>query len=84
MHVLERPLVDLTTLTGVESLYRPGFTDPHKHQLAGQLGDMVAYAQTIRFCQYSYPSLSLMQGTGGRAFLKLVGRAISQFEWIRI
>lgn len=35
-------------------------------------------------CQYEYPSLSLMQGTGGRAFLKILGRAISDFERIRI
>ena len=35
-------------------------------------------------CQYDYPSLSLMQGTGGRAFLKIVAHAISHFEKIRI
>jgi hypothetical protein len=35
-------------------------------------------------CQYGYPSLSLMQGTGGRAFLKILGRALSDFERIRI
>ncbi len=33
---------------------------------------------------YAYPNLSLLRQKGGRAFLKIVGRAMSGFEEIRI
>lgn len=34
--------------------------------------------------QYAYPNLSLLRQAGGRAFVKVVGRAMSGFEEIRI
>jgi hypothetical protein len=39
----------LTTINAVESIYHPGAKDPHKYMLAGQLGDMIAYAQKVRY-----------------------------------
>jgi len=49
MHLLKSPLVDLTTIVGVESLYHQGANDPHSYALAGQFGNMIVYAQSVRF-----------------------------------
>lgn len=49
MHLLRSPLVDLTTVNGVQSLFKDGPVDPHARTLAGQLGNLIAYAGEIRF-----------------------------------
>jgi len=46
---LQTPLVDLTTINAVESIYHRGAKDPHKYILAGQLGDMIVYADKVRY-----------------------------------
>jgi hypothetical protein len=35
-------------------------------------------------CEYTYPALSLLSEPGGRAFLRLVGRALADYETIAI
>ena len=46
---LDRPLVDISSIVAVESVYRSGSGDPNRYKLAGQLGDMLAYARTVRY-----------------------------------
>jgi hypothetical protein len=48
---------------------------PENVEYPWQSGDKV-----IPPCQYGYPSLSLLTSAGGRTLLKLVGRAIQDFE----
>lgn len=43
------PLVDLTTIHGVESLFRGGARDPWGPSLAGALADLYIYSSSIRY-----------------------------------
>jgi hypothetical protein len=49
MNNLQKPLVDITTVNAVESLYHEGPRDPFARVLAGQLADMYVYADIIRY-----------------------------------
>jgi len=40
--------------------------------------------EVITPCRYDYPSLSLLQHAGGRTFLKLVARALDDYEAVHI
>lgn len=46
---MSRPLVDITTLNAVESLFRRGERDPWAKQLAGELADLFIYSDTVRY-----------------------------------
>ena len=48
---LDDPLVDITALNAVESLFRDGPSDPWGQQLAGQLTDLFIYSDRIRYVQ---------------------------------
>jgi hypothetical protein len=43
------PVVDITTLYAVESLFRPGTKDPWAPKLAGRLADLFIYSETGRY-----------------------------------
>lgn len=43
------PLVDITTINAVESLFRGGTRDPWARQMAGELADLVVYADEVRY-----------------------------------
>jgi len=52
---------------------------PDNAEYPWAVGDLVVVP-----AHYAYPNLSLLRQPGGRAFLKIVGRAMSGFEEIRI
>lgn len=43
------PVVDITSLNGVESLFRRGARDPWGLRLAGRLADLIVYSEMARF-----------------------------------
>jgi hypothetical protein len=54
-------------------------TSPENAEYPWEHGDKVLLP-----CEYGYPALSLLSATGGRAFLKLIGRALRDYEQIEI
>jgi hypothetical protein len=46
---MDKPLVDVTTLNGVQSLFMPGPKDPWAKALAGALADLYIYGDVIRY-----------------------------------
>lgn len=49
MTIVHSPIVDITTLNAVESLFRVGPVDPWGRQTAGDLVDFIIYAEKPRF-----------------------------------
>lgn len=47
--MIKKPVVDLTTIIGVESLFRGGTTDPWASVLAGTLADFFIYTDSGRY-----------------------------------
>jgi hypothetical protein len=52
------PVVDITSLTGVESLFSKGVRDPWGLRLAGRLADFIVYSDSVRF------TMPIWAGTG--------------------
>jgi hypothetical protein len=52
------PVVDITSLNGVESLFSKGARDPWGLRLAGRLADFIVYSDSIRF------TMPIWAGTG--------------------
>ena len=46
---MHNPLVDISTINAIESLYRHGIHDPWAKQLAGEFADLFVYSSTIRY-----------------------------------
>lgn len=46
---MHNPLVDISTINAIESLYRHGVHDPWAKQLAGEFADLFVYSSTIRY-----------------------------------
>lgn len=46
---MSNPLVDITTINAVESLFKHGVADPWAPQLAGRLADLIIYSDLVRF-----------------------------------
>jgi len=46
---MHNPLVDISTINAIESLYRHGVRDPWAKQLAGEFADLFIYSSTIRY-----------------------------------
>jgi hypothetical protein len=42
-------LVDITSLNGIESLYRGGVSDPWAQEIAGRFADLFVYSDAVRF-----------------------------------
>jgi len=62
MTIIGSPIIDITTLNAVESLFRVGPVDPWARQTAGELVDFIIYADRPRFvlpCIGGSPSMPL-------------------------
>lgn len=49
MTTIDKPILDITTLNAVESLFRGGTSDPWAKQTAGELVDFIVYAERPRY-----------------------------------
>lgn len=46
---MKKPLVDITTINAVQSIFRGNVRDPWARELAGELADLIIYGDTVRY-----------------------------------